>query len=55
MSGTSACAGSRPSPIAIIAGVGKEFVADDALDDSLDELVRELVAEADGEPEAAAP
>jgi ATP-dependent Lhr-like helicase len=42
-----------PFAIAIIAGIGKEFVADDALDDSLDELVQELVAEAFGEPEPA--
>ena len=43
-----------PFAIAIIAGIGKEFVADDALDESLDEVVAELVAEAMGEPEAAA-
>ena len=43
-----------PFAVAIIAGIGKEFVADDALDESLDEAVAELVAEAMGEPEAAA-
>jgi ATP-dependent helicase Lhr and Lhr-like helicase len=43
-----------PFAVAIIAGIGKEFVADDALDESLDEVVAELVAEAMGEPEAAA-
>jgi ATP-dependent Lhr-like helicase len=35
-----------PFAIAIIAGIGKEFVGDDALDESLDEVVAELVAEA---------
>jgi ATP-dependent Lhr-like helicase len=43
-----------PFAVAIIAGIGKEFVADDALDDSLDELVQELVAEAFGEAEPTA-
>jgi ATP-dependent Lhr-like helicase len=42
-----------PFAVAIIAGIGKEFVADDALDESLDEVVAELVAEAMGEPEPA--
>jgi ATP-dependent helicase Lhr and Lhr-like helicase len=43
-----------PFAIGIIAGVGKEFVADDALDESLEEVVAELVAEAmGGDPDAA--
>jgi ATP-dependent Lhr-like helicase len=35
-----------PFAVAIIAGIGKEFVGEDALDESLDEVVAELVAEA---------
>ena len=53
--GHARCDRVSPFAIAIIADIGKEFVADDALDDSLDELVQELVAEAFGEPEPAAP
>ena len=38
-----------PFAVAIIAGVGREFVADEDLDESLDEIVAELVEEAMGD------
>ena len=42
-----------PFAVSIIAGIGKEFVGDDALDESLDEVVAELVAEAMGDAASA--